>query len=214
MEQILLFYLTFAVAVASPGPANFAMMHTALEQGRFNGMALALGVWTGSITWGLSTSLGLSAIMQKSPIIFDILLLAGGSYMFYMGFNSAKQVINLKGNNSSSPANDNAPVKSPIKQYIRGLLIHLTNPKAATVWLTIVLYGTTMAEENGTDLVIFILPCFAIAAMVMSGYVLFFSSRPMIALYARVRKPFTLTTAAFFIGAGLFMLYSAWEAFR
>lgn len=214
MEQIILFYLTFAVAVASPGPANFAIMHTSLEQGRFNGMALVLGVWTGSITWGLATTFGLGAVMQKSPIIFDILLLVGGSYMLYLGFNSAKQVINLKGNNVSSAANDNAPVKSPISQYIRGVLLHLTNPKAATVWLAIVLYATTMAEERGTDLIAFILPCFLISATLMSGYALFFSSRPMISLYARIRKPFTLTTAAFFIGAGLFMLYSAWDAFR
>lgn len=214
MEQIILFYLTYAVAVASPGPANFAMMHTSLEQGRFNGMALALGVWTGSVTWGLATTFGLGAVMQQAPIFLDILMLVGGIYMLYLGFNSGKQVINLKGNKTAPPANDNAPVKTPLSQYIRGALIHLTNPKAATVWLAIVLYGTTMAEENGTSLIVFVLPCFVIAAISMSGYALFFSSRPMIALYARIRKPFTLTMAAFFIGAGLFMLYSAWDAFR
>lgn len=214
MEQIILFYLTYAVAVASPGPANFAMMHTSLEQGRFNGMALALGVWTGSITWGLATTFGLGAVMQQAPIFLDILMLVGGTYMLYLGFNAAKQVINLKGNKTAPPANDNAPVKTPLSQYIRGALIHLTNPKAATVWLAIVLYGTTMAEENGTSLIVFVLPCFVIAAISMSSYALFFSSRPMIALYARIRKPFTLTMAAFFIGAGLFMLYSAWDAFR
>lgn len=214
MEQIFLFYLTFAVAVASPGPANFAIMHTSLEQGRFNGMALAIGVWTGSVTWGLSTSLGLGAIMQKAPLFLDILLLVGGAYMLYFGFNAAKQVINLKGNNASTPANDNAPVKSPLTQYIRGVLLHLTNPKAATVWLAIVLYGTTMAEEKHTSLIALILPCFVISGTLMTGYALFFSSRPMIALYARIRKPFTLTVAAFFFVAGLFMIYSAWEAFR
>lgn len=214
MEQIILFYLTFAVAVASPGPANFAIMHTSLEQGRISGMALALGVWTGSITWGLATSFGLGAVMQQSPIFLDLLLLVGGAYMLYFGFNAGKQVINLKGKSVSPPANDNAPVKTPISQYIRGLLLHLTNPKAATVWLAIVLYGTTMAEENHTSLITLVLPCFVISGTLMTSYALFFSSRPMIALYARIRKPFTLTTAAFFIGGGLFMIYSAWEAFR
>lgn len=214
MEQLILFYLTFALGVATPGPANFAIMHTSLEQGRINGMALALGVWTGSLTWGLSTSFGLGAIMQRAPIFLDILLLVGGAYMLYFGFNIGKQVINLKGNNASTPANDNAPVKSALSQYIRGALIHLTNPKAATVWLGIVLYGSTMASENHTSLITLILPCFVISGTLMTGYVLFFSSRPMIALYGRIRKPFTLTTAALFIIAGLFMIYSAWEAFR
>ena len=51
-------YAAFLLAIASPGPNVLALIGTSISVGRKAGMALAIGVAMGSLTWGLLWRLG------------------------------------------------------------------------------------------------------------------------------------------------------------
>lgn len=214
MDQLLLVYLTYFLGVSSPGPANFAIMHTSLERGRVSGLAFALGVFTVSVSFGIASAFGLGAIIANAPMVYNTMTLIGAVYLIYMGYNLARKVIDLKGKTVAPPANDNMPSKTLLSHYLRGILIHVTNPKAITVWLTIILLATSGSGGKFISPYQVVVGCAIIGFTSMMSYAVFFSSRPMVALYTRIRKPFTLTLAGVFVLAGLVMIFRAWAAFR
>jgi len=55
LPGILLSYSAFLLAIASPGPNILAVIGTSMGVNRRSGMALALGVATGSFTWAVLT---------------------------------------------------------------------------------------------------------------------------------------------------------------
>ena len=63
--NLMLGYTAFVIGVASPGPSVLAVMGTAMAQGRTRALALAAGIVSGSLCWGLSAAFGLAALMQR-----------------------------------------------------------------------------------------------------------------------------------------------------
>ena len=64
LPGILLTYTAVLLAIASPGPNVLAIMGTSMSAGRSSGVALALGIAVGSLTWATLTIIGLSAILD------------------------------------------------------------------------------------------------------------------------------------------------------
>lgn len=56
LPQLLIAWTAYLIATASPGPAILAIITTSVSQGRKAGLALALGVLTGSYTWAMLTA--------------------------------------------------------------------------------------------------------------------------------------------------------------
>ena len=112
------------VASSSPGPATLAIADAAMQAGRRTGLALALGVATGSLTWSIAAALGLAAVMASSAWALEVLRYLGAAYLMVLALKSARSAI--KG---SPPATGSALAAPPLRAYARGLLLHLTNPK-------------------------------------------------------------------------------------
>ena len=81
------------VASASPGPATLAIANASMQAGRKAGLALALGVSTGSLAWSIAAALGLAAIMASSAWALDVLRYAGAAYLMFLAFKSARSAI-------------------------------------------------------------------------------------------------------------------------
>ena len=52
------------IASLSPGPATLAIAGTSMERGRLQGVVIALGIFSGSITWSISAAV--SALPSSS----------------------------------------------------------------------------------------------------------------------------------------------------
>ena len=74
-------YAAFLLAIASPGPNVLARIGTSMSLGRKAGMALAIGVAMGSLTWGLLTALGLAALLSSYAFMLIGLKIIGGLYL-------------------------------------------------------------------------------------------------------------------------------------
>lgn len=81
MQDLLLVYAAFALAVGSPGPSNMAVMATSMELGRKAGLTLALGVTSGSLTWGILSAAGVSALIAAHAGMLFAIKIVGGLYL-------------------------------------------------------------------------------------------------------------------------------------
>ncbi|MFL9960588.1 LysE family translocator [Paraburkholderia sediminicola] len=155
--DVLIAYSAYFVGTASPGPSNLAIMSLAMSAGRRSALAFALGVVSGSFSWALLASLGLSALLARYSEGLVAIRIAGGLYLLWLGFKSARSAFGP----GKLPTGE-APPSEPLKRlYLRGLLLHLTNPKAVLVWLSIVSLAVSPASGTSHTLPV-VLGCMAI----------------------------------------------------
>jgi threonine/homoserine/homoserine lactone efflux protein len=196
--QLALVYTAQMLAVASPGPSNLMVMATSMERGRQAGMILGLGVTTGSLTWGVLAAVGVSSFVAAHPGALYAVKILGGLYLLFLAWRSARSALRTEA--PPPPA-----VASGRRLWLRGYLMHLTNPKAILGWTAIIALGL----PPDAPLVLagaIVVGCGLISLAINQGYALLFSSAAMIAGYRRVRRRAEACLAAFFAFAGFKLL--------
>ncbi|MGV8936276.1 MAG: LysE family translocator [Allorhizobium sp.] len=201
-NHLMLVYAAYLIAVASPGPSIMAIMAVAMRQGRASGVALALGVLTGSLFWAFLAAAGISTILaQYSETLFAIKI-AGGLYLLYIGYKSARSALS-----SQVPQVKAEKARTRATHYRRGVLIHLTNPKSILGWIAIMSLGLRPDAPPYTMQAI-IAGCAVIGFLVFVGYALMFSTAVMGRGYQKSRRWIEGTLAMVFGFAGIRLLLS------
>jgi len=93
------------------------------------------------------------------------------------------------------------------RNYVRGLLLHLTNPKAPLVWLATLSVGLGEAAPL-PFLVLAILLCEIVAITVFVGYAFLFSTPTASRFYMSFRRPFDAVLGVLFGAAAIKILTS------
>jgi threonine/homoserine/homoserine lactone efflux protein len=198
LPDLALAYSAFLIAIASPGPSNLAVMATSMERGRRAGMTLALGVTTGSVTWGVLAAIGVTGLIVALPGALTAIKVIGGLYLLFLAWRSARSAMRA----------DMAPPKAGVAGrgvYLRGYLMHLTNPKAILSWTAIISLGL---RPDTPAIVVYaiVLGGLVISLTVNQAYALLFSTPAMIAGYRRIRRRAEACLAAFFAFASFKLL--------
>lgn len=128
---MLMLFLTVAlvhiVALMSPGPDFFFVSQTAVSRSRKEAMMGVLGITTGVMIWAGVALLGLNLILAKMAWLHNIIMIGGGLYLCWMGYQM------LRGALKKGPQNGDAPqveLAASGRSFIKGLLTNLANPKA------------------------------------------------------------------------------------
>ncbi|AXE95999.1 threonine/homoserine/homoserine lactone efflux protein [Paraburkholderia terricola] len=204
--DVLIAYSAYFVGTASPGPSNLAIMSLAMSAGRKSALTFALGVVSGSFFWALLASLGLSAVLASYSECLVAIKIAGGLYLLWLGFKSARSAFSA----GALPANTVRQDEPLGRLYLRGLLLHLTNPKAILVWLSIV--SLAMAPGGGASHVSHTAPvvlgCMCIGVSVFSSYAVLFSTASARRVYVAIRRWLDGSLAIMFGIAGIKLLTS------
>lgn len=202
---LLLTFSAYLVGTASPGPSNLAIMGTAMSQGRPHALALAAGVMNGSLIWGLSAGFGLASLMQAYSWSLVIVKVLGGLYMLWLASKAARAAF---ATDAFDGATGMSVAGASLKgTYLKGLAMHLTNPKAIFVWLSIVALGLP-PDAKTSDALVIVAGCALIALCVFFGYALAFSTSVARHIYRRVHRWFNAALAGVFAFAGVRMLLS------
>ena len=90
LARLLLALAIFSVGFVSIGPNILAIIGTAMERGRRDGMRLALGVGIGSSLWATSTVLGLTALVTTYAGALTILKWIGAAYLAWLAFRALR----------------------------------------------------------------------------------------------------------------------------
>lgn len=178
-------FLIYFFGVLSPGPANLAIAQIALENGRKKSVVFSVGVVIGSTIWGIITFTGLVQIMNQFPPSVKILGLLGAVYMSWLGYtNIYKFILGMQNKSSTS----RFETISNTNYFIRGLMIHLTNPKAFLVWTTILVSALDVDKGAKPSPHIILIICSLLGIVVFCGYAVLFSNKRLTLVYENYSK--------------------------
>jgi threonine/homoserine/homoserine lactone efflux protein len=126
------FIAVAVVAVVIPGPNTLLVLAHSLAGGRATGLATALGIETGTLVHTLFAALGLSAILARSPLAFDVVKYGGAAWLASSGLRAMRQA----GAASSSSASAMTSL-TRAQAYRRAVQTNVTNPKVALFFLAL-----------------------------------------------------------------------------
>ncbi|NOU07901.1 MAG: LysE family translocator [Hyphomicrobiaceae bacterium] len=204
MPNLLLVYAAFALAVGSPGPSTLAIMAASMERGRGAGVTLALGVTAGSFTWGLLATAGVSTLLAAHEGALYFIKISGGLYLFFLAWKSARSALRPDGVRA---AFQHVGPQDRTRTFVRGYLMHLTNPKAILGWIAIMAIGLR-PDAPSAILLAMLFGCLGISMFFNCGYALLFSTEPMVRGYRKVRRWVEGCLAGIFVFAGFKLLTS------
>ena len=195
-----LILLAALIASASPGPATLAIAGTSMNSGRPFGLALAAGITTGSLMWSVTAALGLGVIMLANAWAFEVIRYLGACYLLFLAFKSARSAL-------TPGALTTRRVSTPTLKaaYGKGLALHLTNPKAILFFGS--LFGVGIPPGSSPLALAIVIAAVGLQSfLVFHGYAFLFSSPPMMAGYAKLRRWFEAVFAVAFGAAGFKIL--------
>ncbi|MEM9724368.1 MAG: LysE family translocator [Pseudomonadota bacterium] len=205
--KLSLAWAALAAAAAAPGPNMVAVASRGLASGLRPALAVAAGVAVGGFGWAILTAAGLAALFERYPAALQVLGLAGGGYLAWVGVSACGAA--LRG---AAPTSGLSPEGSPAGGWWRdmgfGLLVTATNPKAALIYasLSTLVAGVTLSPAI---LLMFAAGCSAILFTVYGGYGVLFSRGRVRRLHARWSVAAEVAFGAVFAALGLGMIAQA-----
>ena len=193
----------YTLGVASPGPSNMAIMSTAMSQGRQQALVLALGIVCGSFMWGLAAAFGMSVLMRTYSWAMVTLKILGGLYLLFLAWKAARAAMATHAPHLDVLAGS----KSTWRTFGSGLGMHLTNPKAIFVWLSIVALAVPPGASRDHAFKV-VASCTLAGASVFLGYALAFSTAAVRIIYSKAHRGLNATLSAAFATAGVRLLLS------
>ncbi|PWW38887.1 MULTISPECIES: LysE family translocator [Paenibacillus] len=128
MNDILAFSILLIFIVMAPGVDFVLITKRTLTDGKKDGFKIALGLISGALVHTMVAALGLSIILMKSAVAFEVIKYAGAAYLIYMGLSS---FIKRK-----SDLNQDEPDNLKRSAFVQGLVSNALNPKVAIFFLT------------------------------------------------------------------------------
>jgi len=171
-----------------------------MNGGRRFGVALALGITTGSWIWSIAAAFGLGAVMLANAWAFEVLRYFGACYLLFLAYKSARSAMTAEVSKSNYSVASTLPAS-----YAKGLALHLTNPKAIFFFGSLFSIGVPVGS-SAMDLAIVICAVGIQSSLIFVGYALLFSSPAMVAGYTKLRRWFEGVFAVAFALAGLKVL--------
>lgn len=116
------FLITTFLVVASPGTGAIYTLAVGLSQGGRKSLAAAFGCTLGILPHLAAASLGLTALLHASALLFDLFKYAGAAYLIFLAW----QVWRDKGSLSLTAE---VGERSSFGLVVKAVLINLLNPK-------------------------------------------------------------------------------------
>lgn len=129
-HNLYLFFMAALLLNLTPGNDMIFVASRSLSQGTRAGLFSALGIFAGCFVHILAAIFGLSIIISKSALLFEIVKYAGAGYLIYMGIKMIMtkniQTIKVSG----------LTYHSPWHLFKQGTLTNALNPKVAIFFLS------------------------------------------------------------------------------
>ena len=127
--DVILVFIGVATALAAvPGPDNIFVLTQSALHGRLAGLVITLGLASGLLFHTTAVAFGVAVLFQTSQYAFVVLKFAGAAYLLYLGW---------KAFSASTSKFDGAKTNAETipKQFLRGLLMNIANPKITIFFL-------------------------------------------------------------------------------
>lgn len=209
MIEIATVFLGIVLAQMAPGPNMMAVASASLGTGRASGVATAAGIATGVFCWSLLFALGIGAMLKAFPQSLVAMRFIGGGYLLYLGLRALRTAAGPieAGSVASGPA------LAPGAAWRRGLLVVMTNPKAALMWIAVTMYLASSGLSHGEFLAIG--AGAALTAMtIYGGYAVLFSTGAAVRTYRRFFRAIEAAFGLVFGAVGARLVFDGIRTFR
>jgi len=127
-SQLVYFIAASAALTILPGPDILFVLTHSISQGKKAGFATASGLCTGVLIHTTAAALGISAVVYRSTLAFEIVKYAGAAYLLYLAWHALKESDELI---SSAPLRET----DTFALYRRVIFMNVLNPKVAIFFL-------------------------------------------------------------------------------
>lgn len=128
VSSLIYFIAVSMLLTITPGPDILYVITQSISQGKRAGIATALGLCTGLIVHTTAAALGISAILQQSVILFQILKYAGAFYLFFLAWKAFRE-------KEDSLSDISTNTKDETSLYKQGIYMNILNPKVGLFFL-------------------------------------------------------------------------------
>ena len=123
-NSLIMFLTASIILLVIPGPAVIYITTQSIDKGTKAGLVSTVGIACGTLVHVIAASLGISAILVTSAVLFSIVKYIGAAYLVYLGIKK------LVGKNV--PVNAGPQRNFSYKQiFYEGLVVNVLNPKTA-----------------------------------------------------------------------------------
>jgi threonine/homoserine/homoserine lactone efflux protein len=148
-QSFILFLIANITISLAPGPDMLYTITRSVAQGKSAGIASALGIALGCFFHIFATAFGLSAVLNTTPILFEIIKYCGAAYLIYLGIMA---IIYRK----ESIAEKQISKDSISKIFWQGALTNVLNPKVALFFLAFLPQFVNSQNESAISQLLFL----------------------------------------------------------
>ena len=158
LSGLLIFSLTYFVAVATPGPGIAAVIARALAKGMKGIAPFILGFVMGDLTLYAAAAAGFAALAEAyAPLLFAIKW-GGAAYLIWLSFKLWTASVEPNEDTASTPVSD-----SPLSLFLTTYSLTLGNPKPILFFVALL---PSILDLNQLTLVDFLMVALVIAVII------------------------------------------------
>jgi threonine efflux protein len=188
------------VALVSPGPDALLVAQTAASAGRRDGSACAAGIGAGMAVWSAAALCGLATLFAEAAWLCRLVVLAGAAYLVVAGLRMLAAAGRGDWHGTEEPGIGTLHPGAFVALR-RGLITHLSNPKAAVLFASV--FAVTLPPNTGRGLgtaLVLGAACSSALWYVLLARLL--SAETVRAAYRRAERGVTAAAGACFAGFG------------
>ena len=192
------------LAWMTPGPNMIAVMSSSLQHGRRHGFVTGYGLATGAFIWALLAMFGVALLFDLFPAIVTTLRFLGAAYLAWLGLKSLKLALV----NMTQIELVQVPRRTERQSFRTGLIVSLTNPKAA------LFFGSIMTAFVPASAPLWFLAfvavlCGALAILFHSVTATLFSTKGAVRMFSKAKRWISGFFGVAYLTMGASIAYSA-----
>ncbi|TJZ57251.1 LysE family translocator [Streptomyces piniterrae] len=137
------FALIVGLLTLTPGLDTALILRTAALGHRRRAWGVVLGIQTGTLAWGVLSSLGITAVLTASHLAYAILRWAGAAYLVWMGSRILLPTLRRHPKTDTAPTDAADEPDAPdakdgfARGWRRGAVTNLLNPKMGAFYMAV-----------------------------------------------------------------------------
>lgn len=200
-------FLTIAIvhfmALASPGPDFLFVSQTAISHQRRDALWGVAGITLGVMVWAMLALLGWHIVLEKMGWLRRILIVCGGLYLCWMGWQLLYSA--WRKNTVNAHTDETAPAFAMSHTFLRGLFTNLANPKALVYFGSV--FSLFVSDNMDAVFRASLLVLIAVETVVWFSFVALVFATPFVRTrYQQLKRGIDTAAGALFAGFGLFLI--------
>lgn len=190
--------LALLLAVATPGPAMFAVITTGLSRGTFSALIVGLGVALSDVVLVSIALAGLVAIAESFSWLFTVFKYAGAGYLIFLGYRMWRAGSRFEAGTIVQPV-------SAARQFGLGAAIGFGNPKAILFHASLMPLILDVSTLSAFDIAVIMMVVFGVNSLTMGTYAVLAGTSSRWFRSAAAMRALNRTAGGAMIGTGVFV---------